>query len=144
MGAVVEPLILAPLADGVVFVAAAEIVSYKAAQLALERIEDTGARILGVVLNRAQTERHPYYYRHYYGQYASRYYGKKEASRPRAKSRVFMRSAPPTPRLGASAPAEVPGRRWLLPANSQGIGCFEIGWPPTRRKQGTRDSRRHA
>jgi capsular exopolysaccharide synthesis family protein len=80
VGAVVEPLILAPLADGVVFVAAAEIVSYKAALVALERIEDTGARILGVVLNRAQTERHAYYYRHYYDQYTSRYYGKRSSS----------------------------------------------------------------
>jgi capsular exopolysaccharide synthesis family protein len=79
VGAVAEPLILAPLADGVVFVAAAEVVTYKAAQLALERIEDTGSRILGVVLNRAQTERHPYYYRHYYGENTSRYYVKKQA-----------------------------------------------------------------
>jgi Mrp family chromosome partitioning ATPase len=48
--------------------------------VALERIEDTGARILGVVLNRAQTERHAYYYRHYYDQYTSRYYGKRSSS----------------------------------------------------------------
>jgi capsular exopolysaccharide synthesis family protein len=78
VSAVVEPLILAPLSDGVVVVAAAETVTYKAALLTLERIDETGARILGVVLNRAQTARHAYYYRYYYGQRSSRYYSTKE------------------------------------------------------------------
>ena len=74
-----EPLILAPLTDGVVVVAGAEMVPRKALHT-LERIHDTGARILGVVLNRAQVEKHSYYYSHYYGHYTSHYYGKRSSS----------------------------------------------------------------
>ena len=54
VGAVAEPLILAPLSDGVIVVAGAEMVPRKAVVHTLERIADTGARIVGVVLNRAQ------------------------------------------------------------------------------------------
>ena len=75
VGAVSEPLILAPLTDGVVVVAGAEMVPRKAVLHTLERIHDTGARILGVVLNRAQVDKHSYYYSHYYGHYYGRYYG---------------------------------------------------------------------
>jgi succinoglycan biosynthesis transport protein ExoP len=82
VGAVAEPLILAPLADGVVVVARAEEVPRKAVMHTLERIHDTGARILGLVLNRAQVERHARYYGHYYGHYYGKYYGQKGASRP--------------------------------------------------------------
>ena len=70
-----EPLILASLADGVVVVAGAEIVPRKAVLHTLERVHDTGARVLGLVLNRAQVERHAYYYGHYYGHYYGKYYG---------------------------------------------------------------------
>jgi succinoglycan biosynthesis transport protein ExoP len=73
VGAVAEPMILAPLADGVVVVGGAEMVPRKAVMQTLERIHDTGARVLGLVLNRAQVERHAYYYRHYYGQYYGKY-----------------------------------------------------------------------
>jgi tyrosine-protein kinase Etk/Wzc len=75
VGAVAEPLILAPLTDGVVVVTGAEMVPRKAVQHTLERIHDTGARILGIVLNRAQVDKHSYYYNHYYGHYYGRYYG---------------------------------------------------------------------
>jgi polysaccharide biosynthesis transport protein len=75
VGAVSEPLILAPLTDGVVVVTGAEMAPRKAVLHTLERIHDTGARILGVVLNRAQLEKHSYYYSHYYGHYSSRPYG---------------------------------------------------------------------
>jgi len=81
VGAVAEPLILAPLADGVVLVAGAEMVPRKAVTHTLERLHDTGARILGLVLNRAQVERHSYYYGHYYGHYYGKYYGEKSDSR---------------------------------------------------------------
>ena len=76
VGAVSEPLILAPLTDGVVVVTGAEMVPRKAVLHTLERIHDTGARILGVVLNRAQVDKHSYYYSHYYGHYYGQYYGK--------------------------------------------------------------------
>jgi Mrp family chromosome partitioning ATPase len=42
----------------------------------LERLQDAGGRILGMVLNRAQIEKHSYYYSHYYGHYYGRDYGK--------------------------------------------------------------------
>jgi polysaccharide biosynthesis transport protein len=82
VGAVAEPLILAPLADGVVVVARAEEVPRKAVMHTLERIHDTGARVLGLVLNRAQVERHARYYGHYYGHYYGKYYGRKGGPRP--------------------------------------------------------------
>jgi capsular exopolysaccharide synthesis family protein len=75
VGAVSEPLILAPLTDGVIVVTSAEMVPRKAVLQTLERIHDSGARILGVVLNRAQVDKHSYYYSHYYGHYYGREYG---------------------------------------------------------------------
>jgi hypothetical protein len=45
----------------------------KAVAHTLERIHETGARILGAALNRAQVERHSYYYGHYYGHYYGKY-----------------------------------------------------------------------
>jgi succinoglycan biosynthesis transport protein ExoP len=75
VGAVSDPLVLAPLTDGVIVVTGAEMVPRKAVLHTLERIHDTSARILGIVLNRAQVDKHAYYYSHYYGHYYSRYYG---------------------------------------------------------------------
>jgi capsular exopolysaccharide synthesis family protein len=75
VGAVAEALILAPLSDGVVVVAGAEMVPRKAVIHTLERIADTGVRMVGIVLNRAQIEKHSYYYSHYYGHYHGRYEG---------------------------------------------------------------------
>ena len=65
-------------------VAGAEMVSRKAVAHTLERLADTGARILGVVLNRAQIEKHSYYYSHYYGHYYGHYYASR-ASEGRAR-----------------------------------------------------------
>ncbi|HLA77502.1 MAG TPA: polysaccharide biosynthesis tyrosine autokinase [Vicinamibacteria bacterium] len=73
VGAVAEALTLAPLADGVVVVAGAEMVPRKAVAHTLERLQASGGRILGIVLNRAQVEKHSYYYGHYYGHYYGRY-----------------------------------------------------------------------
>jgi capsular exopolysaccharide synthesis family protein len=81
VGAVSEALILSPHADGVLVVAGAEMVPRKAVRHTLERIHETGARILGVVLNRAQVDKHSYYYSHYYGHYYGEYYGKKTPGR---------------------------------------------------------------
>jgi len=62
---VADPLILAPLSDGVVFVAGAEMAPRKAVRHSLERVTETGARVLGVVLNRARMEKKTYYGRYY-------------------------------------------------------------------------------
>jgi capsular exopolysaccharide synthesis family protein len=67
VGAVAEALMLAPFADGVILVAGAEMVPRKAVRRTAERFLETGARLLGVVLNRARVDRHPYYYSGYYG-----------------------------------------------------------------------------
>jgi succinoglycan biosynthesis transport protein ExoP len=73
VGAVAEPLALAPMVDGMVVVAGAEMVPRKAVAHSLERLAATRGRILGVVLNRAQVEKHSYYYGHYYGYYGGDY-----------------------------------------------------------------------
>ena len=67
VGPVAEALILGPLADGVVVVVGAEMVPRNGVRHTLERVKETGARLLGVVLNRAQVEKHSYYYGRYYG-----------------------------------------------------------------------------
>lgn len=80
VGIVSDALILAPMTDGTIVVAGAEMAPRKAVAHTLERVAETGARVLGVVLNRVQVEKYPYYqgyyYGHYYGhRYGDRYYG---------------------------------------------------------------------
>ena len=73
IGAVADALILAGSADGVVVVTGAEMVPRKAVAHTLERIAESGARVLGVVLNRGQLRRgSSSYYGRYYGQYEVR------------------------------------------------------------------------
>jgi polysaccharide biosynthesis transport protein len=62
VGAVAEALILAPLSDGAVVVAGAEMVPRRAIMDSLQRLHETGARILGIVLNRTHIERYSSYY----------------------------------------------------------------------------------
>ena len=79
VGAVADALALSSLADGIVLVAGAEMVSRKAVLTTLNRVAETGARMLGVVLNRAQVARRGYYYSRYYGHYGHYgYYGAPE------------------------------------------------------------------
>ena len=92
VGAVAEPLVLAPLADGVMVVAGAEMVPRKAIAHSLERLAATRGRILGVVLNRAQVAKHSYYYGHYYGYYGGDY-GADERRLPQASGKVASISA---------------------------------------------------
>jgi succinoglycan biosynthesis transport protein ExoP len=102
VGAVSDPLVVAPLADGVVIVAGAEMVPRGAVKHTLERISETGARILGIVLNRAQTERHSYYYGKYYGHYYGHYYGQ-ETAKTRAKTASASMSKVASIRKNSSA-----------------------------------------
>ena len=87
VGPVAEALILAPLTDGVVVVVGAEMVPRNGLRQTLERVRETGTRLLGVVLNRAQVEKHSYYYGRYYGHYYGHYYSS-APSRPVAGSKV--------------------------------------------------------
>ncbi|MBW2042431.1 MAG: DUF4388 domain-containing protein [Deltaproteobacteria bacterium] len=66
-----DPLLLAPQADGVIFVVKAGLLDRKIIQKALENLGTTRANILGVVLNQVDLKKDTYY--HYY----SKYYGKK-------------------------------------------------------------------
>jgi capsular exopolysaccharide synthesis family protein len=75
VGAVADALVIAPSADGVVVVAAAEAVPRAAVRRTLERLAESGARVLGVVLNRARVDRHSYEYRHHYGHGYRAYHG---------------------------------------------------------------------
>jgi len=66
-----DPLLLAPLADGIIFVVKAGLLDRKIIRKAIENLKTTRANILGLVLNQVDLKREPYY--HYY----SKYYGKK-------------------------------------------------------------------
>ena len=88
VGPVAEALILGPLTDGVVVVVGAEMVPRNGVRHTLERVKETGARLLGVVLNRAQVEKHSYYYGRYYGHYYGRYYGSPPAQTAPARGKV--------------------------------------------------------
>jgi capsular exopolysaccharide synthesis family protein len=88
VGPVAEALILGPLADGVVVVVGAEMVPRNGVRHTLDRVKETGARLLGVVLNRAQVEKHSYYYGRYYGHYYGRYYGSPPARPATAGGKV--------------------------------------------------------
>lgn len=85
IGAVPDALVFAPLTDGVILVLGSEMVHRNAVAHTLERVEATGARVLGTVLNHADVERHSYYYGTYYGHYAGHYYATDaaEPGRPR-------------------------------------------------------------
>jgi len=63
---VTDALVLATKADGVLLVADAGRTRRAAAAESVERFRQTGAHLLGVVLNRFQSRRAGYYYYHYY------------------------------------------------------------------------------
>ena len=67
VGAVSDALALATKGTGVVLVVAAETTHHAAAAHALTRFVAGGARVLGVLLNRARVERYPYDYGERYG-----------------------------------------------------------------------------
>ena len=67
VGAVADALVMAPGADGVVVVAGAEAVPRAAVRRTLERVSESGGRVLGVVLNRARVDLHSHDYQHHYG-----------------------------------------------------------------------------
>jgi polysaccharide biosynthesis transport protein len=71
VAAVADPLILAPHADGVILVAGAEMASRTVVREALQQVAETGARALGVLLNRAHLQKASYYgaYHRARGQY---------------------------------------------------------------------------
>lgn len=80
VAAVTDPIILATIADGIVFVAKWEKTSRELARRALKSLSDIGGRVLGCVLNGVITQRMGYGY--YYGySYKSGYYTDSESER---------------------------------------------------------------
>ena len=64
--AVTDASILAHLASGVLFVAAADVTNRPAAVRAMEQLAAAKANLIGAVLNRADVERNAYFYSPYY------------------------------------------------------------------------------
>ena len=93
VGAVADALVLAPLTDGVLVVAAAEAVPRAAVRRTLERVAESGARVLGVILNRARVDGDRYEYRYHYG-HADGSYHQSPAAQDVAPTALKPRVAP--------------------------------------------------
>ncbi len=73
VSAVSDPLIIAAMSDGVVFVTKFNKIRREHARKSIQRIQDAGIRVLGIVLNDIDFEgKDSYYYSYYY--YQNRYY----------------------------------------------------------------------
>jgi len=72
--AVSDAVVLAGIVHSVLFVVAADKTNGQVAQLSVKRLEGTGCRFLGAVLNQVNLERHPYYYARYYHRKYDAYY----------------------------------------------------------------------
>jgi capsular exopolysaccharide synthesis family protein len=64
-----DPLMIAPIVDGVILVLNTGVVMERDAQCAKQRLEQAGARLLGVVMNRFSEKRHGPGYHPYQGYY---------------------------------------------------------------------------
>ena len=75
MGAVSDALYLSSLTDGVVYVIKADATKDKLVQSGLTRLDESNARILGVILNQVDVEKEARYGNHYSGYYDAYAYG---------------------------------------------------------------------
>ena len=71
---VADPLVVATIASGVVFVVGAEMTSRHTARAVIDQLERGHARMLGAVLNRVDFGKNRYYYARYYGSAYGTYY----------------------------------------------------------------------
>ena len=74
IGTVVDAAIVAPNADGAVFIIESGKVNYKSVQKAIEKFEASGCKVLGVALNKVDKSKNSYGYYKYgkeYGYYSS-------------------------------------------------------------------------
>ena len=74
LGTVVDAALVAPHCDGAILLVQSNTVSYRFAQSVVRQIEASGCRMLGVVLNKAETGRPGYYKGYGYGYYKRGYY----------------------------------------------------------------------
>jgi succinoglycan biosynthesis transport protein ExoP len=90
ISAVSDPLIISAMSDGVVYVTKFNKIRREHGRRSVQRIQDAGIHILGVVVNDIDFEgRDSYYYSYYY--YQNRYYSSHYKNSPKA------RTAPPKP-----------------------------------------------
>lgn len=86
VSAVSDPLVIASMSDGVVFVTKFNKIRREHARKSIQRIQDAGIHVLGVVLNDIDFEgKDSYYYSYYYYQnryYSSHYKSEKAESKP--------------------------------------------------------------
>lgn len=77
LGSVIDAAVAARFCDGAVMVIESNAISYKFAQGVKDQLEKTGAKILGVILNKVDLNTKKYYghYGRYYGKYYGKYYG---------------------------------------------------------------------
>ena len=78
LGSVIDAAVVAKQCDGAVMVVESNAISYRFAQRVKDQLDKSGAKILGVVLNKVDISGKGYYgnYGHYYGKYYGNYYGK--------------------------------------------------------------------
>ena len=76
IGSFTDGVLAATMVDGVLLVVHSGKTSRAVVRRARQVLQDVGAKIFGVVLNRVNVREHDYYY--YYGGYYSRYYHKEE------------------------------------------------------------------
>jgi capsular exopolysaccharide synthesis family protein len=72
--AVTDSAVVAHLTTGVLFVVGADMTSRYAAQRAVEQLDRSRAKFVGVVLNRVDLDHHAYYYAPYYRRDYGDYY----------------------------------------------------------------------
>lgn len=76
--AVTDAAVIANAVRRCIYVVGSDMTSRNAAVTAAERLERVGARIIGGILNRAETQRHKYYYATYYRKEYGSYYTKQD------------------------------------------------------------------
>jgi capsular exopolysaccharide synthesis family protein len=100
VSAVADPLILSAVADGVIFVTKFNKIRREHARKTVQRIQDAGIQICGVVLNDIDFEgRDSYYYSYYY--YQNRYYSSYYRERPESPRETKPEKANPPPAVKA-------------------------------------------
>jgi Mrp family chromosome partitioning ATPase len=72
--AVTDAVVLAPLVSGVTFVIGAEMTRRRLAERAIETVQTSQPKYMGVVLNRVDLAKNKYYYSRYHGQQYKNYY----------------------------------------------------------------------
>ena len=79
--AVTDASVIAHRTTGIIFVVGSEQVNRHKALTAVQKLQGSKAKILGVVLNRANVQRNPYYYSHYYTHEYAGYYSSEKKTK---------------------------------------------------------------